>query len=167
MRAHYDAWWSRVSPRVNEFACVTIGAKEEPVTLLSPCDWQDVFLDQSRQVRAGDPKNGVWNLTVAGGGEYEISLRRWPLEANAPIAAGQPAKIATDGKFIEGKALPIAKARLRIAQVDESRAVAKDDVEVTFTATLPAGRVQLQTWFLDADNQPLCGAYYVYVRRKS
>jgi arylsulfatase A-like enzyme len=166
MRAHYEAWWAQVAPRINEFAPITIGSKEEPVTLLSPCEWQDVFLDQSRQVRAGEPKNGAWNLRVSNGGEYEVILRRWPIEANVPIAAGVPAYAAADGRFIEGKALPVAQARLRIGAFDERRAVAKEDAAVTFTATLPSGPAQLQTWFLDGDGKPLCGAYYAYVRRK-
>jgi len=166
MRAHYEGWWSQVAPRVNEFAPVTIGSEQEPVTMLSPCEWQDSFLDQSRQVRAGEARNGVWNLKVAVRADYEISLRRWPIEANVPIASGVPAYEASDGRFIEGKALPIVKARLRIAEVDEARAVAKEDVATTFTVTLLPGPVQLQSWFLDAGDQPLCGAYYVYVRRK-
>jgi arylsulfatase len=166
MRAHYEGWWSRIAPRLNEFGPITIGSEKEPVTLLSPCEWQDVFLDQSRQVRAGEAKNGVWNLTVARGGEYEISLRRWPVEANVPIASGVPAYQATDGKFIEGKALPVSMARLQVAAIDDRRPVGKDDVAATFTAVLPAGPARLQTWFLDAEDKPLSGAYYAYVRRK-
>ena len=166
LRAHYDAWWSRIAPRVNEFGRVTIGSGREPASLLSPCDWQDVFLDQSRQVRAGEPKNGAWNLHVERDGDYEISLRRWPVEADAPIAAGVPAYTAVDGQFIAGKALPIAMARLQVAGFDESRPVAKEDVAVVFTAALKAGPARLQTWFLDANGKALCGAYYAVVRRK-
>jgi arylsulfatase len=166
MRAHYDAWWSRVEPRVNEFERITIGSEAQNPTLLSPCDWQDVFLDQSRQVRAGEAKNGEWGLLVERDGDYEISLRRWPVEADAAIADGLPPYKAVDGQYPAGKALPIAKARLKIGGVDESRSVAKEDKAVTFTAPLKAGPAQLRTWFLDSDGKELCGAYYVYVRRK-
>jgi arylsulfatase len=166
MRAHYDAWWSRVEPRVNEFERFIIGSDAENPVLLSPCDWEDSFLDQSRQVRAGEPKNGPWGLLVDCDGEYQISLRRWPIEADAAIADGVPLYKAVDGQYPAGKALPIARARLRIGAFDESRSVGKEDKEVTFKVSLKAGPVQLQTWFQDADGKELCGAYYVYARRK-
>ncbi|MBN1582106.1 MAG: hypothetical protein JXA89_15490 [Anaerolineae bacterium] len=34
-----------------------------------------------------------------------------------------------------------------------------------FTVPLKAGPTLLHTWFDDARQQPLCGAYYVYVSR--
>jgi arylsulfatase len=166
MRAHYESWWSRVGPRVNEFGRITVGADAEPESHLSPCDWQDVFLDQGRQVRAGETKAGASNLQVERDGTYDIELRRWPREANAPIAAGFPPFQGADGVQIAGKALPIVKARVRISDLDESRAVAKDDASVVFTTTLKAGQAQLQTWFLDQEGKTLCGAYYVYLRRR-
>jgi arylsulfatase len=164
MRAHYEAWWSRVGPRVNEFGRITVGSTAEPESHLSPCDWQDVFLDQGRQVRAGDAKAGPSNLLVEQDGIYEVELRRWPKEANLPIASGAPPVQGVDGVQPAGKALPIVKARLRVSGIDESRAVAKDDASVVFTAVLKAGPTQLQTWFLDAEGKTLSGAYYVYVR---
>ena len=36
----------------------------------------------------------------------------------------------------------------------------------TFTVQLDAGPTLLHTWFDDARDQPLCGAYYVYVERQ-
>ena len=166
LRAHYDAWWSRIAPRVNEFGRVTIGSDRERESLLSPCEWQDVFLDQSRQVRAGEAKNGVWNVHVERDGDYEITLRRWPAEANIPIASGVPPYDAADGKFIAGKALAVATARVQVGGFDANRPVGPQDAAVAFTAPLRAGPAQLQTWFLDAEGKPVCGAYYTTVRRK-
>ena len=99
-------------------------------------------------------------------GDYEFSLRRWPIEADAAIADGLPPYKAVDGQYPAGKSLPITKARLKIGGVDESRSVAKEDKAVRFTAPLKAGPAQLRTWFMDGDGKELCGAYYVYVRRK-
>jgi arylsulfatase len=166
MNAHYEAWWSRVGPRVNEFGKISVGADAERTSHLSPCDWQDVFLDQGKQVLAGDPKSGPWNLQVERDGNYEIELRRWPAEANAAIASGVPAYQAADAVLPAGKALPIAKARIRIAEVDDVRPVSPNDVSVVFSVPLKTGPAQLQTWFLDAEGKALCGAYYVYLRRK-
>jgi len=165
MRSHYRRWWSGVAPRVNEFSAVHLGSDAENAVLLSPCDWQDVFLDQSGQVRRGERKNGLWNVMIERDGEFEISLRRWPVEADAPISAGLPEYRAADGVYAAGVALPIQKARLAIGPFDASRPVVENDKDVTFRVSLKAGRTQLQTWFYDAQDQELCGAYYVYVRR--
>ena len=166
MRAHYDGWWAGVAPRVNEFSPIHIGSDRENPTMLSPCDWQDVFLDQGAQIRRGDRKNGIWNLAVEHEGEYEFSLRRWPTEAAAPIVSGVPEYQAVDGTYPAGVALPIAKARLRIADVDETKPVQPGDQAVAYSVNLKAGGTQLQTWFCDAEGKEVCGAYYVYVRRK-
>jgi hypothetical protein len=129
-----------------------------------PCDWQDVFLDQGAQIRRGDRKNGVWNLVVER--DDEFSLRRWPEEAAAPIVSGVPEYQAVDGRYPPGVALPVAEARLRVADVDETKPVRPGDQAVAYTVRLKAGRTQLQTWFYDAEGKEICGAYYVYVRRK-
>jgi hypothetical protein len=70
------------------------------------------------------------------------------------------------GEFPAGIALLIAQARLQIAGFDETRPVAADAKAVTFRVPLPPGRAQLQTWFLDAAGQELCGSFYVSVRRR-
>jgi hypothetical protein len=166
LRAEYDAWWSKVAPRVNEHSAITIGAKAEDPTQLSPADWEDSFLDQGGQVRAGLRRNGAWNLLVARSGTYEIELRRWAREVNAPLAAGLPPHPSPDGEFPAGVALPIAKARLKVAGFDESRRVTASDTAVSFTVKLKAGLTRLQTGFYDGDGAEICGAYYVYVHRK-
>jgi arylsulfatase A-like enzyme len=166
MRAHYEEWWSGVETRMNEFGAIVIGGDAENPGLLSPADWQDVFLDQAAQVRLGLRANGAWNVIVDRDGDYEFELRRWPREADAPLSAELPQTKFTDGVSAPGVPLPIAKARFKIADFDESRPAAQRDKAVTFVAQLKAGRTQLQTWFLDAENNELCGAYYVYVRRR-
>jgi hypothetical protein len=125
-----------------------------------------VFLDQSRQVRQGENKNGVWHVELDRDGEYEFTLRRWPEEAHAAVVAGLPPFKAADGMYPAGVALPIAKARLKIAGVDESLAVGSGDMAIRFRASLKAGPAELQTWFYASDGRELCGAYYVDVRRR-
>lgn len=109
--------------------------------------------------------NSPWYVSVEREGQYEISLRRWPEEADTPIAAGLPPYEGVDGTFPEGKALPARGARLRVGNVDRSQPVSRGDKAVSFTVHLPAGPTELQTWFYDAEGKELCGAFYVYVRR--
>jgi hypothetical protein len=166
MRGHYSTWWSRIADRVNEHAALTIGSDSENPMQLSPADWEDSFLDQGKQVRDGLRRNGAWNVLVDKEGEYEIELRRWAREADAPFPAPLPRTKHTDGEFTAGVALPVAKVRLKVADFDSQRDVAETDRSATFTVSLPVGRTKLQTWLLDADGRELAGAYYVYVRRK-
>ncbi|HOD79911.1 MAG: Arylsulfatase [Planctomycetes bacterium ADurb.Bin126] len=165
LRAHYARWWQGVQTGLNDPLRVVIGHDAEPEGLLSPCEWHDVFLDQGAQVRRGERKNGAWHLDVARAGEYEFELRRWPRERQAAIRAALPARTITDGTFPAGVALPVAKARLKIADVDRTADVNDAAVSASFRVPLPVGPATLQTWFLNADGRELCGAYYVYVRR--
>lgn len=166
MRTEYQRWWERVAPAVDEFSAVVIGSDAENPLQLSPADWQDSFLDQGQQVRAGVRRNGAWNVQVDRAGRYRFELRRWPREADAALAAGLPTQRLTDGQYPPGVALPIAQARLTIGGFDERRAVAAGDKGIIFTAKLAPGRTQLRTWFSDAEGRELCGAYYVYVQRE-
>jgi arylsulfatase A-like enzyme len=166
LRADYERWWGKVSPRMNEVGAIVIGSDAENPSLLSPADWVDVFFDQGAQVRSGVRRNGAWNLFVDRGGEYEIELRRWPREAEVPIAAGIPARPHAFGKFAAGVALPIARARLAIGGAERTRTMQASDVAVIERVQLERGPTRLQTWFSDADGKDICGAYYVYVTRK-
>jgi len=87
----------------------------------------------------------------AGQGVNGISRRR-ALQLGAAAAAGV--------------ALPIATARLKVADFDQTRAVTPSDTAITFTLTLKSGPAKLQTWFYDASGAEICGAYYVYLHRK-
>ncbi len=166
MREHYAKWWAEIEPGLDAFSDLTIGSDAEPVTLLSPADWQDVFLDQQRQIRRGEARSGAWGLDVARDGEYVFELRRWPREADAPLAAGVPACRQVDGTLPAGVALPIAKAKLRVGDFQQERAVKPGDKAVLFDVPLRKGPTRAQTWFYDADGKELCGAYYVYVHRR-
>jgi hypothetical protein len=151
---------------VNDHEAIVIGSDAENPLLLSPADWEDSFLDQGAQVRAGLRRNGTWNVEVAKAGEYEITLRRWPAEADTVIRAGRSVVKHADGQFPAGVALPVTSARLKVGEFDATERVGEGDKAVKFAAKLPPGRTKLRTWFLDADGEGIAGAYYVTVRRK-
>jgi hypothetical protein len=134
--------------------------------MLSACEWADVFLDQSAQVRRGERKNGVWHVQVEKPGTYEIALRRWPRDVDAALSDGVPAHQAEDGVYPAGVAIPIAQARLKIGSFDQRRPVSPADREAVFRVALPAGPATIESWFLDAGGEALLGAYYAYVERK-
>ena len=92
---------------------------------------------------------GHWPLT----GEYEFALRRWPREVTASMTEGTPPHQGEDCRYEAGKALPIAKARLRVGRHDLTGEVKPEQREAVLTATLPKGRTTVQTWFYDADGK--------------
>lgn len=168
MRDHYDQWWAKVEPLLAEPVPILIGADEENPVTLSAADWWNVYCDNMNDLRTGKTANSQWNVQVAKDGTYEIALRRWPKEADAAITAGVPEFKAVDGGLPAGKALPIAKIRLKVGdRLDETKAVPADAKEVAFSVALKAGtKLAMQSFCYDANGKELCGAYFGYVRRK-
>jgi arylsulfatase A-like enzyme len=165
MRLHYEAWWQRISPTVNTFSRITIGSDAaNPVQLASP-EWRNILANGQLDVRTAPVKNGPWTLQVERADEYQVDLRRWPAEADTAITAGLPPYTAVDGTYVAGKALPIARARLKVVGFDQTVPVTATDKVISFTVNLPAGPTDLQTWFMDASGKVLTGAYYVSVTR--
>jgi len=159
MRSHYETWWSKVEPLVNDFVPTTVGSPKEKVTYLTSSDWQDIYSDNAGHVRkgVGGPKGGVWRVLVERAGEYEILLRRWPWEIDVPLRA------AAEGK--DSVAFPIAAAHLTIAGQEASVKTAANAKEAVIRINLPQGKTNLQAWFQNAQGQDQCGAFFVKIRR--
>ncbi len=166
MRARLDEWWAGVREIANEPQRVVIGNDAENPSLLTACEWLDVFIDQQIQVRRGDRKNGWWEIDVDQAGTYEFELRRWPREADAALSASLPAVKVTAGELLPGEALPIKVAKIQIGQEFRRKRVGADDRSAKFQFKLQPGPVRLYTWFADGNGNDICGAYYVYVTRK-
>jgi arylsulfatase A-like enzyme len=167
LKDHYESWWKTVEPLTEDFVPVIVGADEENPVRLSSADWAKVYCDNMNDLRSGRNSNGPWHIQAAKDGEYEIALRRWPKEADAALAAAVPAFKGVDGGLPEGKALPVTKVRLKVADLDATRPVAATDKEIVFTVRLKAGeKLPMQSWLLDADGKELAGAYFAYMRRK-
>jgi len=185
MRAHYEKWWAAVQPGLQKFETLDVGSDSENPACLTAMDWLAPRLTPAAQtvdirllgemlvkegsLPGGRPQpvmNGPWNIRVTRDGVYRISLRRWPREADAPLAGSVPAYKCVDGSFPEGKALAIVKARLRVGDFDATVPVSAADKEAVFETRLKTGKTQLQTWFYDAQGRELCGAFYVELLRK-
>jgi len=153
LRDEYNKWWAGTSKRFLEHCEVIVGSDEENPAKLTSHDWHAHGPWNQDQVRQGQKRNSYWAVEVARDGDYEIALRRWPKEVDAPITGTIPG----------GKAISATTARLKIADVDETKPVPKDAKAVTFEMKLKAGKTRLQTWFTDEGESR--GAYYVYVKR--
>ncbi|MDX2178349.1 MAG: arylsulfatase [Bryobacteraceae bacterium] len=168
MREHYDRWWAGVSPRLTDFEPTSIGAKEANTVELTSSDWQDIYCDNVGHISnaVGGPRGGPWSIYVERDGDYEIALSRWPPWQRLALTAGRPVQKMTKGQLPEGKALPIAKAQLRIAGQEHAAATAESDTAAKFRVNLKGGvKTTLQGWFQDAGGTDLAGAFYASVTR--
>lgn len=162
---HLDTWWEDVAPTANAFQRVTVGNDAENPAMLSACEWADVFVDLQRQVRRGVRKNSYWHLNVDRRGTYTFELRRWPRESKLRLRDSCPPAKLTDGELDGGISLPISRARIFLGGQRYETTVPPDASAAVFTVQLEAGPTLLHTWFDDKENEPICGAYYVYVTR--
>jgi len=166
MRAHYERWWAGVLPKLDDFVPVVLGNEHENPVRMTAADWANIYCDNMRDVRTGVERNGPWHVKIDRPGTYRFALRRWPVEADAAIAAATPEFRGVDGGLPAGVALPIAQARLKLADFDESKPVAAGDKLVAFETKLAASpHLEMQTWFSDSGGREICGAYFVDVER--
>ncbi len=158
LRDAYERWWADVSQRFDEYCEIVIGSDRENPTRLTCHDWHGPDLPPWNQghVLKGLQANGFWAVELERAGEYEFSLRRWPMEAAAPINAAIPG----------GRAIRADQARLAIGRIDLAKPVSEEAREILFRVPLEPGKMKLQTW-LSADDGTSRGAYFVYVRRVS
>ena len=166
MRSHLQRWWDGVKDDVMTPQRVIIGNDAENPMLLTACEWLDVFVDQQRQIRRADRKNGTWHLTVDRAGTYRMELRRWPRESGLSLQASVPETQVVDGTFVKGESLPIDSATVQIGDITKTL---QPDESLSFFATtvdLEPGPIELTATFLDDNGNEICGAYYVYVARE-
>lgn len=199
MRAFYDAWWAELAPTFAQTTEIYLGHPDHPFVSLTGHDWiQEALPPWNQQhIRAADgfapaksagPKTtnakaaaasapegksrhaGHWAVNVITPGRYEISVRRWPVEANHPIAAGLPPAANVPGATVAfrafpGLAIPATSATLRVDGRDlASSPVGAADNVVSFTTTLTAGSHQLAPVFRTADGHEV-GAYYAVITK--
>ncbi|MEJ6780448.1 MAG: arylsulfatase [Akkermansiaceae bacterium] len=157
LRADYDKFWDDVSREHNLTSYMVIGSDHSPVVSLSSHDWLLAKLPPWNQSHVKGGKVAVpshWAIEVERDGDYEISLRRWPVEADKGI---------NDGTY--GKAYSYKKAQLRIGGVDQTMDIPSGAKEVTFKVTLKKGITKLAPLFIDGDFKAT--PYYAYVTHKT
>jgi arylsulfatase B len=195
MSAFYDAWWAELEPTFAQTTEIYLGHPDHPVVSLTGHDWiQEALPPWNQQhiriadgfapARATAGKNktaknttptksahaGHWAVKVVTAGRYEISVRRWPVEANHPIIAALPPGANVPGASVAfrarpGVAIPATTATLRLDGRDIASApVRATDTAVAFTTTLTAGSHRLAPVFLTADGDEV-GAYYAVVTK--
>jgi len=197
MRAFYDAWWTELEPTFAQTTEIHLGHPDHSMVSLTGHDWIQEALppwnqqhireadgyarltkkDQPRKktVDAAESSTksihrGHWAVKALTAGNYQISLRRWPFEADKPITSALPPGEDVPGasqafRARPGAAIPATSATLRVDGHElETKPVQSGDKEVTFTAELTAGSHQLAPIFMDEAGNEV-GAYYAIIKR--
>ena len=155
LREHHERWWAEVSPGFNDYQRTIVGSdRENPIRLdafdlMGDCAWSQQHVREALKVC------GTWNIHIATGATYEISMSRWPRESQVPLR-----DIPVDG----GVRTPIVSAELRIGRTRCERRVDGNSTDVRFTVPLRSGPAELEAQFVDETGERW-SAYYVYSRR--
>ena len=156
LRGEYDKFWDDVSQEHDLTSYMVIGSDHSPTVSLSSHDWLIDKLppwSQAHIVNGDVAEESFWAIEVEQDGDYEISLRRWPVEADKGI---------NDGTY--GKAFNYKKARLRIGDFDETKDIPAGAKEVTFKVTMKMGITKLAPVFIGPELTAT--PYYTYVTHK-
>ena len=190
MKDFYDGWWAELEPTFLETTEIYLGAQEAPRVTLTCHDWIGGTPPWNQHmVRAAmgyRPKNSgkkkqtggdsseeasgsFWAVKVLKSGEYNFELRRWPTEANKPLASSLPAGAAVPGaskafRETPGEAIPVVSAGLRInGDVKAVLSVAEGKPSgVRMSLSLQPGSYELAPFFKTKDGKEV-GAYYCIV----
>jgi arylsulfatase A-like enzyme len=156
LREQYNKFWNDVSREHDLTSYMVIGSDQSPIVSLSSHDWLIDKLppwSQAHIVNGDVAEESYWAIEVERDGDYEISLRRWPVEADKGI---------NDGTY--GKAFYYKQARMRIGDVDEIKDIPAGAKEVTFRVSLERGITHLAPVFIGPDLTAT--PYYAYVTHK-
>ena len=173
LKDFYEAWWAELEPTFDQDARIVLGNPAENPTALTSHDWITVGSTpwNHSHIRRGElkPQNtGFWNVEVEEAGDYEIELRRWPIEANTAITAGMEPGADVPGvtpfRAQTGFAFPATKVQLNVGGQELTKEVNPGDLGVTFKVKLEAGPDQLSALFTDAEGRAM-GAFYAYVKK--
>jgi len=144
LRALYTPFWEKVSPRLTPVR-IAIGDPGEPLTVLCSQDWH---------MKTGNPPwnfssikkrprtTGPWMVDVKNAGQYRLTLRQMPKEADVEVNA--------------------VRAKVEIAGLEVELPVPPGSKGVVFEMMLPAGKTELTTFLYDEKGRA-GGAYFTEV----
>jgi arylsulfatase B len=185
MREFYEDWWAELEPTFSQTTEIYVGHPENPVVKMTAHDWigasgtpwHQGFIRSAYPLKPGGARDGDndkkfvhqghWAVKVLSDGDYRITVRRWPVEADLPItaslAAGENVPGATVAyRAVEGQSIPATSVTLRIdGKIAGAKPVSPADREVVFIARLEKGSHQVSPVFHTRFGD--FGAYYTII----
>lgn len=168
----YESWWqSFLAEGVDEkYAYIKVGTPyENPSKIMS----HDLIIGAYKAVWhqngaiEGEQGAGCWKIEFATGGEYAITLRRFPRESGHAINATFPAqeeRIELDRAAPASVKNDFTEAHLYVAGQTKEAAIEEGQDEVTFKLNVPAGKYDMEARLVDKMKR-VHPAYYVYIEK--
>lgn len=173
LQSAYDKWWESVSSQFDEEMYIAVGSSEEPMTTLTTHDWHAPNSNQKWNqlaIRNGGFGNGYWTIDVAQAGEYEVSLRRYPIESglkfsDSPAGYTYEDEPGLNSEVPEGKSIAFTTAKVRVGdEMSDEVAIDMNSEQVNVNVNLKKGKTRLWSYLSDESGNET-GAYYAYVKR--
>lgn len=173
LKAHYEKWWISVESHL-DLEPFRLGVTNDEDMLTAYDWWYGRRVYNWPHLRRGDRSNGRYLVRIERGGNYRISLRRWPRESGLGICDAVERYVPTDSymafdkkhaPFPPGKGFDVMEAKIRFGNQEKRIPVTPDSQEVVLNFYVPQGETTLQTWFIDKEGKEF-GANYVYILRK-
>ena len=156
---------------VNErYAYIKVGSSKENPARISAHDMLTGNLGNAwHQYGAvyGTKAAGRWKIEFVEGGQYVISLRRFPRESNLAINQSFPA-LKSERRL--ARAMPASiksdfkEAFLYVGGVRKLESIKDGDEEINFTIKMPPGKFDFEAQLIDVNNV-VHPAYYVYIEK--
>ncbi|MFT4568137.1 MAG: arylsulfatase A-like enzyme, partial [Saprospiraceae bacterium] len=149
MRTFYEDWWETVSLEFDKEIHFQLGNPlENPITLTAhdvhapngQHPWNQIY------IRKGSEGSGYWSINIIEEGDYNISLRRYPIESDLTINTSIPGVSKEELPGLEydipsGKGMQYVKAELQIgALVKEETPINANDLSADFNVYLGLGK---------------------------
>ena len=178
----YQRYWADVSKHDEGWrGRPIIGSSHAPDVELCAEDWYSTQGNcpwKHAAVASGAAVFGRWPVRFAEAGTYLVEVRRWPREADAPLAgvpaSGHVADAQLDDRpvrellYLPGgpiRALPVARVQLKVGSSVQETAVGSSDKCITFTTKVDAGPTDIEATLYDESGKALGSAFYVSVRK--
>jgi len=176
MRAFYDAWWAELQPTFSQTTEIHLGHPDHPKVTMTAHDWLNTGPPWNqgmiRKAQGSNKKKfgGHWAIKVLEEGTYQISLRRYPEEANFPINATLPPGKNVPGASKAFRANPAVSIHVTTAALllngkeIATKPVTEKDTVISFTTKLTKGSHALAPIFRSEKGET--GAFYCIVEKQ-
>ena len=173
MKAFYENWWQQVSVDFDKEIYFKIGLENvNPVALTSHDVHStiDDYVWNQLYIRKGNVGSGYWSVDVMTEGNYEISLRRYPIESKLAINTTVNAITTSLVPGLQfdipaGKQMHFVSAEIKFGEaINQKTTVEKDAVSADFKVVLKQGKTKMNASFFNAKGEKNV-AYYVYITK--
>ncbi|MBB4080948.1 arylsulfatase A-like enzyme [Lewinella aquimaris] len=168
MNDFYDSWWTNVIAET-KLSVIELGREGTDVITTHDARINEGYSAWNQTlIRRGEPTGpGPYAVKFTEKGKYRFRLHRWPVESGLALGAAIhdsiPPTAYTDAR-INGNALNIEKAYLKIGERTYTTDVDQSSPAATIEADVAAGETELLAYFDLAGGQRT-NAFYVYVER--